>query len=39
MENGARGAVLSRAVQVTGISALNRSHPCLIMSLIKSAPI
>ncbi|QNJ24800.1 hypothetical protein SynSYN20_00445 [Synechococcus sp. SYN20] len=26
-------------MQVTGVSALNRCHPCLIISLIKSAPL
>ncbi|QNJ30802.1 hypothetical protein SynPROS91_00383 [Synechococcus sp. PROS-9-1] len=39
LKDGARGTVLSRAVQVTGVSALNRCHPCLIVSLIKSAPV
>ena len=38
-EDGARGSVLSRAMQVTGVLALNRCHPSSIMSLIKSAPV
>ncbi|QNI75428.1 hypothetical protein SynMVIR181_00420 [Synechococcus sp. MVIR-18-1] len=39
LEDGARGSVLSRAMQVTGVLALNRCHPSSIMSLIKSAPV
>ena len=38
-ENSARGSVLSRAVQVTGVLALNRCHPRLGFVLIKSAPV
>ena len=39
VKDGARGSVLSRAVQVTGVAALNRCHASSIMSLIKSAPV